>query len=45
MATLGALGDGPWNLTLTGDDGAWRVTGRLVAGANRATLLPAVRAR
>jgi hypothetical protein len=45
VAALGALGAGPWNLTLSGDDGAWRVTGRLAAGANRATLLPAVRAR
>lgn len=44
-AAVGALGEGPWNLTLTGDDGAWRLTGRLVAGADRATLVPAVRAR
>lgn len=45
VAALGSLGDGPWNLTLTGGDGAWRITGRLPAGADRATMQPAVRAR
>jgi len=41
----GALGDGPWNLSLSGGQGAWRLSGRLPAGASRATLQPAVRAR
>lgn len=44
-AQPGALGDGPWNLSLTGEDGAWRLSGRLAGGADHATLQPAVRAR